>query len=199
MVNNIIKVLLLVVIIVLAYLVYESVMRPVRFNQEVEKRSAAVIQNLKDIRSAQMAFKNSYAKYTGSFDTLVDFLKNGEIAVVKMVPDPEDTTFTKTITDTLGYIAVIDSLFGKRHEFDVNQLKYIPFTDNEVFGMEAGISEKGGVDVNVFEVKVHYRTFLEGLNRQMVVNLIAAREQIEKYPGLKVGSMEEASTDGNWE
>jgi hypothetical protein len=65
--------------------------------------------------------------------------------------------------------------------------------------MEAGIIEKGGVDVNVFEAKVHYKVFLEGLNRQMVVNLIAGREQIEKYPGLKVGSMEEASTDGNWE
>ena len=53
MVNNIIKVFLLVVIIVLAYLVYESVMRPVRFNQEVEKRSAAVIQNLGDGRLLQ--------------------------------------------------------------------------------------------------------------------------------------------------
>ena len=199
MVNNIIKILLLVVILVLVYLVYDSVMRPVRFNKEVTKRSDAVIQNLKDIRSAQMAYKNINANYTGSFDTLLDFLRNGEIPVVKMVPDPEDTTFSKTITDTLGYIPVIDSLFGTRHDFDVNHLKYIPFTDNEEFGMEAGIIEKGGVEVNVFEVKVHYKVFLAGMNQQMVVNLVAAREQIEKYPGLKVGSMEEASTDGNWE
>ncbi len=199
MVNNVVKILLLVVIIVLAYLVYDSVMRPVRFNKEVNKRSEAVIQNLKDIRSAQMAYKNIHSSYTGSFDTLVDFLRNGEIPVVKMVPDPEDTTFTKTITDTLGYIPVIDSLFGTRNDFDINHFRYIPYTDNDPFTMEAGIIEKGGVDVNVFEVKVHYKIFLEGLNRQMVVNLIAAREQIEKYPGLKVGSMEEASTDGNWE
>jgi hypothetical protein len=199
MVNNIIKILLLVVILVLVYLVYDSVMRPVRFNKEVTKRSDAVIQNLKDIRSAQMAYKNINNNYTGSFDTLLDFLRNGEIPVVKMVPDPEDTTFSKTITDTLGYIPVIDSLFGSRHDFDVNHLKFIPFTDKEVFGMEAGIIEKGGVEVNVFEVKVHYKVFLAGMNQQMVVNLIAAREQIEKYPGLKVGSMEEASTDGNWE
>ena len=199
MVNNIIKILLLVVIIVLAYLVYESVMRPVRFNQEVSKRSDAVIQNLKAIRSAQMAYKNIHNNYTGSFDTLLTFLTTGEIPVVKMVPDPEDTTFTKTITDTLGYIPVIDSLFGKRANFDVDHFKYIPFTDNEVFDMDAGIIEKGGVEVNVFEVKVHYKKFLQGLNNQMVINLVAAREQIEKYPGLKVGSMEEASTDGNWE
>lgn len=199
MVNNIIKILLLVVIFILVYLLYESVMRPVRFNKEVTKRSDAVIQNLKDIRSAQLIYKNINANYTGSFDTLVNFLKEGEIAVVKMVPDPEDTTFTRTIRDTLGYIPVIDSLFGNRKNFDVNQLRYIPFTENELFKMDAGIIEKGGVDVNVFEVKVHYETFLNGLNEQMVINLVASREQIEKYPGLKVGSMEEASTDGNWE
>lgn len=199
MVNNIIKILLLVVILVLVYLVIESVMRPVRFNKEVTKRSDAVIQNLKDIRLAQLAYKNMNNSYTGSFDTLIDFLKKGEIPVVKMVPDPTDTTFSKTITDTLGYIPVIDSLFGNRKDFDVSSIKYIPFTEKKPFEMAAGTIEKGGVKVNVFEVKVHYNIFLDGLNKQMVVNLIAGREQIEKYPGLKVGSMDEASTDGNWE
>lgn len=199
MVNNIIKILLAVIILILAYLVYDSVMRPVRFNKEVDKRSDAVIQNLKDIRTAQMTYKNIYNSYTGSFDTLMDFLTNGEIPVVKMVPDPSDTTFSKTIRDTLGYIPVIDSLFGKRAEFDVSQLIYIPFTDNEKFDLEAGMIEKGGVDVNVFEVKVHYKVFLAGINEQMVINLIAAKEQIDRYPGLKVGSMTEASSDGNWE
>lgn len=199
MVNNIIKVLLLVVIIILAYLVYESVMGPVRFNKQVTTRSNEVIQNLKDIRTAQMTYKNINSSYSGSFDTLLDFLRSGEIPVVKIVPDPEDTTFTKTIRDTIGFIPVIDSLFGKRKDFDLESLRYIPFTDNEPFTMEAGIVEKGGVDVNVFEVKVHYLVFLAGLDEQMVVNLVAAKEQIERYPGLKVGSMAEASTDGNWE
>ena len=199
MVNNIIKVILLVIIVILAYLVFESVMGPVRFNQQVEKRSHAVIQNLKDIRTAQMTFKTIHGNYTSSFDTLIDFLKTGEIPVVKIIPDPNDTTYTKTIRDTLGYIPVIDSLFKDRKNFTVNNLKYIPFTENVPFDMDAGIIEKGGVDVNVFEVSSHYKVFLKGLDEQMVVNLIAAKEQIERFPGLKVGSMVEASTDGNWE
>jgi len=199
MVNNIIKGLLAVVIIILVYLIYDSVMRPVRFNKEVTKRNAAVIQNLKDIRSVQLSYKNINNCYMGSFDTLIDFLKNGEIAVVKMVPDPEDTTFTKTIRDTLGFIPVIDSLFSKRQGFDPDRLKFVPFTNNEIFTMEADVIEKGGVDVNVFEAKTPYKTFLAGLNEQMVINLIASKEQLEKYPGLFVGSMVEPSTDGNWE
>ena len=199
MVNNIIKILLLVVIIVLVYLVYESVMGPVRFNKDVDKRNKAVVQNLRDIRNAEITYKTIHGKYMSDFDTLIDFLKNGEIPVVKMVPDPEDTTFTKTIRDTLGYIAVKDSLFGDRVAFAVEDLKYIPFTENEMFNLDAGIIEKGGVDVNVFEASVHYKVYLNGLDEQKVINLIASKEQIEKYAGLKVGSMTEASTDGNWE
>lgn len=199
MVQNIIKVLLLVVIIVLAYLVVESVMRPVRFNKSVDQRSAAVIQNLKDIRSAQMTYKTINGHYMADFDTLIDFLKNGEIPVVKMVPDPEDTTFSKTIRDTIGFIPVIDSLFHSRQNFTVENLKFVPFTENDQFKMAAGVIEKGGVEVNVFEAAVFYNELLKGLNEQMVANLIASKEQIEKFPGLRVGSMTEASTDGNWE
>lgn len=199
MVQNIIKVLLLVIIIVLAYLVVESVMGPVRFNKSVDKRSEAVIQNLKDIRLAQMTYKAINGHYMADFDTLIDFLKNGEIPVVKMLPDPDDTTFSKTIRDTIGYIAVIDSLFHNRQNFTVESLKFVPFTENDKFDLDAGVIEKGGVQVNVFEASVHFTELLKGLDEQMVLNLIASKEQIERYPGLRVGSMTEASTDGNWE
>lgn len=199
MVNNLIKVLLLVIIVVLAYLVYDSVMTPVRFNKSVDKRSEAVINHLKDIRMVEMAYKTMYGKYTKSFDTLIDFVKNSEIPVIKMLPDPTDTTFTRKIRDTIGYRLVQDSLFGLRQNFNPNALKYIPYTDNNLFEINAGIIEKGGVKVNVFEVQAAYKNILKGLDEQMVVNLIASKEQLERYPGIKVGSMSEASTDGNWE
>ena len=199
MVNNIIKVLLLVVIVVLAYFVVESIMKPVRFNKAVDIRSKAVIQNLVDIRTSEIAYKIIYGKYTSSFDTLIDFLKTGEIPVVNIIPDPEDTTFTKTIRDTIGYIPVIDSLFNERENYNVDHIKYVPYTDNAIFNLDAGVIEKGGVNVHVFEAETPYDIILKGSNEQMVINLIAGKEQIEKYPGIKVGSMTEASTDGNWE
>ncbi len=199
MVNNIIKVALLIVIVALAYFVVESILGPVRFNKEVTTRNVEVIQNLRDIRTAEMAYKAMNGKYTANFDTLVDFLKFGEIPMVKMTPDPDDTTNTRTIRDTIGYIPVIDSLFGKRIGYNVNNLRYIPFTNNISFELDANLIEKGGVDVNVFEATALYKEYLNGLDDQMVLNLIASKEQIEKYPGLKVGSMVEASTDGNWE
>jgi hypothetical protein len=53
--------------------------------------------------------------------------------------------------------------------------------------------------VYVFEAKAPFTTFLKGMDEQQVINIIAKFEDIEKYPGLKVGSLTEPSTDGNWE
>ena len=194
-----IKFVLLIVIILLAYLVYNSIMQPVHFNKEKSLREVEVVQRLKDIRSSQDFYRQANGKYAGHFDSLISFLRTGEIPVVKLIPDPNDTTFTKTISDTLGYIPVMDSLFSKRKDFAVDELRYIPFSDRVQFQLEAGEIDRGGVRVGVFEAKAPYLVYLKGLDEQRVYNLIASQEQLEKYPGLKVGSMQEPSTDGNWE
>ena len=197
--NLIIKVLLTIVIIGLAYLVYESVMEPVRFNKERDIRKSLVVQNLKDIRNAQMAYKSIYNKYTQSFDTLLEFINNGEIPVVKMIPDPNDTTFTKSIKDTIAYINVKDSLFSSRNDFKVNKLAIIPFSEGDTFKLEAGEIDKGNIMIQVFEASALNLQFLKGLNEQLILNYNDLLESSEQFPGLKVGSMVEASTDGNWE
>jgi hypothetical protein len=194
----IIQIVLLLVIIVLAYLVYQSVNKPLQFNAEKDKREAVVIQDLKDIRSGQLIYKQMYDKYAGDFDTLLTFLREGEIPIVKKVPDPDDTTFTRTINDTIGYIIVADSLYGQRHHFILDSLPFIPGAGVK-YTLAAGEVKKGGLNVHVFEAKAHYNEILKGMEEQMIINLIKAREDIEKYPGLKVGSMNEPSTDGNWE
>lgn len=194
-----IKVVLAIVIVILAYLVVDSVLTPLRFNKSVETRSNKVIENLKDIRTSQQFYKQFYSSYAADFDTLIMFLQSSEIPIVNKIPDPTDTTFTKTINDTVGYVKVADSLFSTRHRFTLDSLKYIPYGEGALFELKAGTIKRGGVVVPVYEVKAHYTEFLKSLDEQLTINLIKSREDIERYPGLKVGSMEEPSTDGNWE
>ena len=99
----IIKIVLAIIILVLAYLVYESIQEPLRFNAKKDVIEQEIIDNLKDIRSSQIIYKRVHNEYSDNFDTLVNFLKYGEIPVVKMRPDPEDTTFTKTINNKICY------------------------------------------------------------------------------------------------
>ena len=197
--KTLIQIILIAIAIALGYFTYDSIMEPVRFNKEKKFREKIVIRYLKDIRTAQFIYKQLNNKYTGSFDTLIHFMDSAEIPVVKMIPDPNDTTFTLTINDTVGYVKVADSIFHNQPKVDYHNINLIPFSQGEVFEMKSGVIKKGGVSVNVFEVKAPYTAFLKGLNEQLVINLIAAKKETKKYPGLKVGSMEDPSTDGNWE
>ncbi len=196
--NVILQVVLFIVIVVLGYLIYESIQAPLRFKKETERRERIVVDKLKDIRTAQLIYKKMEGHYANSFDSLESFLAVAEIPVVKMIPDPTDTTFTKTINDTVGYIKVEDTLF-KNKPYTLKELSIIPFSGGEEFEMAADTIDRGGVLVHVFQVLAPYKAFLQGMDKQRVINLIAKMEDTDRYPGLKLGSLTEASTDGNWE
>ncbi len=194
----IIQVVLAAIIVFLGYFVYQSIMEPVHFDTEKRAREKVVIGKLKDIRTSQLVFKRVNGSYADNFDSLVAFLAVAEIPIVKMIADPDDTTFTKTINDTVGYIKVSDTLFSSK-SYRLSELSIIPYSDGEMFEIGADTIERGGVKVHVFEVKALYTSYLKGMDRQTIINIVAKREDIDKYPGLKVGSLTEPSTDGNWE
>jgi len=197
--KTIFQIILIVIAGILAYYTYASIMQPVNFNKQKRAREKVVIQYLKDIRSAEFIYKQLNNRYTGSFDTLIHFMDSVRIPVVKMIPDPNDTTYTLTINDTVGYVKVADSLFRGQKNVDYRHINIIPFSGGKKFQLKAGVIKKGGVKVHVFEVKAPFTTFLKGMNEQLIVNLSASQKELKKYTGLKVGSMTEPSTDGNWE
>lgn len=197
--SNILKIVLAVVVIVLGYLLYSSIMKPIRFQEELDSRNVQIVNKLKDIRTAQNFFKQFNNRYTSSFDSLFQFLHTGKIPVVKMVADPTDTTFTRSITDTIGFIPIADSLYSKRPEFKMEDMAVIPFSEGRKFEMKTRKIDKGGVIVSVLEILVPYEYYLYDLNKQDVINLAERQKSINKYPGVKMGSLTEASVDGNWE
>lgn len=184
----IIQISLTVLIIVLAYFVYESIMKPIRFNKERATREAKVIERLKEIRTAQIAYKSIYNEYAGTFDTLTNFLKNGTFPVVLKIGDEEDSTAV-IIRDTT-YVAVFDSIFKTKSREFIDSLPFIPYAEGEQFLLKADKIERSRVVIPVFEVFAAYEQFLKGLN---IKNMVEPKE------GLKVGSLDSPSVDGNWE
>jgi hypothetical protein len=196
--NNLIKIILAAVIIVLGLLIFRSINKPVKFENTLTERGDVIIGKLKDIRTAQKLFRNQYGHYTSSFDSLKAFVKAGKIPEVKIIPDPADTTFTRTISDTIGSISIYDSIFRKKN-YPLEQLNEVPFSNGDLFSIMAGKITKGGVEVSVFEVSARMEIYTKDLDKQLVINRIKELEAKSKFPGLKVGSMTEASIDGNWE
>ena len=71
-----------------------------------------------------------------------------------------------------------------------NQLRYIPYTNQKEWAIDAGSIEKGEVVVQVFEVSATYKDVLIGLD--------AENKKYDLASSLRVGSMSEASLNGNW-
>ncbi|MCR5588616.1 MAG: hypothetical protein K6F72_03270 [Bacteroidales bacterium] len=74
--KTIIQIVLGVVIVALAFMLYNSIMKPVHFDNEYTKRRDACAEKLKAIRTLEEAYKVTYGTYTGSFDTLINRLMN---------------------------------------------------------------------------------------------------------------------------
>lgn len=74
--KTIIQIVLGIAIVALAIVLYNSIMKPVKFDNEYNKRREACAQHLKTIRTLEDAYKLTYGAYTGSFDTLINRLMN---------------------------------------------------------------------------------------------------------------------------
>lgn len=200
------QIVLSAAIILLGYWIYESIMDPIRFDRQKEAREQATIQRLKDIRTAQFAYRSVNNSFAPTFDTLFQFLETGKLPMVLKIGEVDSLTEAQAlklgliVRDTT-FIGVADSIFkDKPIGFDFHDLRFVPFTDKmDTMFMDAGEVERSGIVVPVFTASVKYRVLLRGLNEQYILNLVETREQLEKFPGVKVGSMEESTTDGNWE
>lgn len=198
-VRAIIEIILALVIVGLIILIFRSVMAPVKFQNEKNFRYENTIQRLKDIRDAEGAYRTINKHYTADFDSLINFVKTGDLYIVKMVPDPTDTTFRRSILDTIGMVSVLDTIFKNRTDFNPDNMKYIPHSGGQIFKLEAGHVEKSKIQIPVFQCSALNKQILLGMDEQSIINEDAKLTVNDKFPGLMVGSMEEPSTDGNWE
>ena len=210
--RRVIQVLFIFIILILGYLIVESIMEPIEFNRDVEVREDATIERLINIREAQKAYKDIYKKYTGSFDTLIAFLDTGSFSVIKAIGEiPEEwleelglekarekALKEGVISREATVVPVLDSLFGKN--FNTDSLRYVPYTEGVQFDMESGeLLTSSNLTVQVIEVSVLYKDLLNGLDKQLVVNYEDERDKIVGFKGVKFGSLEEGTLTGNWE
>ncbi|HOG41565.1 MAG TPA: hypothetical protein PLI69_03385 [Bacteroidales bacterium] len=190
------------VIVILAVLIVRSITEPLKFNNERDARQEVAIQRLKDLRELQSTFKAAFGYYAPVMDTLVDFYKNGKITIVRQIGSMDDSVAVakKLVRRENIEIFVRDTLFTTRTDFCVDSLRYIPFSHGDTVIMSSVIKVVSGVNVPLFEAKMPYTSLLKEMDRQMIINLIAEREDTERYPGLMVGSIENPNNNaGNWE
>lgn len=200
--KTILQIVFGIVALVLAYFFIDSMLDPIRFRDEVEHRKSLVIQRLKDIRDLEIAYKDRYEQFTGSFDTLIAFFKSDSLKIIKQVGSWDDSVAVAkklVYTDTIK-IAVKDTLFKKRAEFDIDSVRRVPYVGNDFEIAAVMYLSISNVYIPLFEASTHNNVYLKGLDAQAIVNLSDEQKNMNKFQGLKVGSITQPNNNtGNWE
>ncbi|MBQ9591720.1 MAG: hypothetical protein IJR32_02630 [Paludibacteraceae bacterium] len=141
--------------VLLAYFCVSSIIDPIKFQQTKEKREDAVIRALVNIRTAEKAFNEVNGHYTASFDTLVDFLRNGKIVQERKEGTLSDEQMEKGLTEAKvaailrrgnaaeiaanglegfvrdsAFVPVLGAIFKDVYDsVSVNEIRYIPYSE----------------------------------------------------------------------
>ena len=141
----------------LAFYLVNSIKFSIDEEARINEAEAKVIEKLKMIRSAQIAFQSVNGQFASEWDTLLNFIDSGNIFLIQRREETvlldygaEETTL---YLDTLGSVTVIDSLFSSIPNFVASNLINVPGYENVQFEIWASKIEKGGVEVDVVEVR----------------------------------------------
>lgn len=226
--KTVVKILLGISIVFLVYLCVMSILTPIQFENTRAMREKAIVKHLIDIRKAQLEYKDQYNRFVTDLDSLVDFVKTGKKKIVLKEGTLTDAQLEAGLTEAkavkivnsgnmreieknglVGFrrdttvVDVITELFANEYTRDnVDQMVIIPYSQNQKFGIAVNNEYKNdiGIRVPLFEVTAPYKAYLSDLDRQEMLNLIDKANQMDKYAGLKVGSVEAPNNNaGNWE
>lgn len=198
MVLNILKVVFILLIVLVAYMNYDSINSKIILTENVGVRDLAVQERLTRIAEAQIEYKKVRGQYADTFEGLIDFLENDSIPVIFMDGEVPDSLIGREaealalgiITRDTTQTPVREILFKENFKSIVDSMIYVPYADGVQFVIQAGSIEKNKQNVSVFSVTSYLKDIYIGLE--------TSNEGYDMKDSLMVGSMEEATTNGNW-
>ena len=156
----IISLLPIILFLFTAIIVGPQISTPIRFENELKERKAQVIERIKDVRTAQRAFRAEYLRYAEDFDELERFLHANptelrcDIEQLRYIPNSDnefimETGFIKTSSNRIGPCIEVRTPY----KLFLDTIKYrqeiINLIDDEInFNRYAGIKFGSMEDAN---------------------------------------------------
>ncbi len=97
----------------LTYFLISGIQAPIDFKKEREYRYSFVIESLKDIRKAELAYKDQYSMFTGDFDVLIDFVNFDSLRVARRLGSLPDTLTESMAVETGMSITSLPAVVSK--------------------------------------------------------------------------------------
>lgn len=185
-----------IIALFLAWYLYYSINSSIVESQRIEKMEARIIEQLKMIREAEIAYLSVNGQYTSDWDKLLAFVDTGSFYItereefIKTLAYGADSSWVEI--DTLGTVPVKDSVFNKSRwpRFDLASLPLVPGVEPATkFLIWADKIDKSGVKVNAIEV----------VNPKPINPERDEESEYQTRKPLRFGSRTSVTTAGNWE
>lgn len=222
------RTLLVIAVCAMCYLCVTSITVPIEFEQEQAKREQQIIKKLVDIRKVQIEYQKINNHFCPNADTLVQFILEGQLPVILKEGVLSDEQLKNGLTEKKAiaiikrgnqkeiianglenfrrdttYVSVYESILANDYTKEqIADLVVIPHSNGTKFQFDTitYVNANTGLPTPLFQVSAHYDTYLFDLNRQQLINLKDKQTKMNRFNGLKVGSVEEPNNNsGNWE
>ena len=180
----------------LAYYLYYAINTTIQETKRIATMEAAIIDQLKLIREAELGYKAVHGRYTSNWDSLMHFVDSGYFYITERIETVITLDYgadsTSVQIDTLGRVQVIDSLYNahKYPNFNLAELPYVPgITPKIKFLIWADKIKKANLLVSSVEV----------WNPSPINPDRDEESEINIKKPLRFGSRTNITTAGNWE
>jgi hypothetical protein len=203
----IVSIVLLLLGVFLVFKIYDGIMKPINFNKDKRVKYVKVIQHLKIIRDAELAYYKVNGNYTDNKEGLIQFIDSAKFAITEVRDtvvkvnkgsrwQPVIVDVEKRVVDTIGYEPILNSFEGK----DYKNMFNVPGVEGKQFDLVIGLVEKiAGLQVPVFEARTEKKDLLKGMDISLVKQEMEAIESDQiKGEYVSVGSLNEVTSGGNW-
>ncbi len=191
--TRILFIVFLVTAIGAGFYLFNAINSSIQQSARIKDAEQKVIEQLKLIREAELAYISVNGQYTSDWDKLIEFVTKGEFYITERKETiTEESYGVETVEvqiDTLGTVPVYDSIFAKYPNFNAERLPYVPVYKNVKFNIVVNKIDKSGIKVDVIEVW-----------NPKPVN--PERDEDSEYTSkkpLRFGSQFSVTTAGNWE
>lgn len=189
-----INAILILLVAGLVLVLVGSIQEPINFKNEKQKRERAVIDKLMTIRNAQELYRSIKEEFAPDFETLKKVLETENFAIIKVIGDPDDPTFTGEITYDTSYAPAIDSV--RALGINLDSLHYVPYGNGASFEMKADTITYQSTLVPVLEVGAKRKVFM---GKYASSKYAKYDQNYDPEKPVKFGNMTAPNLSGNWE
>ncbi|MFY8186979.1 MAG: hypothetical protein ACOVLC_03375 [Flavobacterium sp.] len=210
-IRPVVSIILWAITIVFAYLIYESIQAPIKFDKVKEGRFKVAVAKFQEIKNLQQAYKSIKGTYTNNIDSIIKFVENDYFVIVERkdssVVDVEknkaygiSTGYYKDVvlTKVIGRVKVKDSLYKDSERYkNLNVVKVDGITAE--IKMEIGVKKVSDTDVPLFKASLSKASLLTDQDPALVEKENKTKS-VEGIDGemIILGSLDEVNLTGNW-